>query len=164
MYRYIAKSAKCRNQVILRTVNGRLTEVNEPAAPSARADRCMRCAVASMRVWVDRPRGRHCCQIQPSARDRAILLLFFFFLSTSFSVLPASYRVMSTVAGTSDGAGADETTIFSPEQLALIDHLITNRVATASGESASTSATPGVPPSAAFGKCPVRPGSGHSRP
>jgi hypothetical protein len=87
----------------------------------------------------------------------------------SFYVLPASYRVMSTVAGTSDGAGADETTIFSPEQLALIDHLITNRVATASGESASTSATPGVPPSsatssAAFGKCPVRPGSGHPRP
>ena len=39
---------------------------------------------------------------------------------------------MSTVAGTSDDAGADETMIFSPEQLALIDQLIANRVATGS--------------------------------
>ena len=52
--------------------------------------------------------------------------------------------MMSIVAGTSDGAGADETTIFSPEQLAPIDQLIANGVATASGESASTSA--GAPP------------------
>ena len=66
-------------------------------------------------------------------------------LPTSFSVLPASYRVMSTVAGTSDGAGADETTIFSPEQLVRIDQLVANRVATVSGESASTSAV-ALPP------------------
>ena len=43
------------------------------------------------------------------------------FFPLSFSVLLASYRVMSTVAGTSDGAGADETTIFSPEQLCSDD-------------------------------------------
>ena len=65
---------------------------------------------------------------------------------------------MSTVTGTSYGAGADEATIFSPEQLALIGQLVANSVATASGESASTSA--GAPPSAVFGKYSLGRGPG----
>ena len=35
------------------TVNGRLTEVNEPAVPSARASRSMRRSVAHVFGWTD---------------------------------------------------------------------------------------------------------------
>ena len=39
-----------KRDILLERINGRLTEVNEPAAPSARASRSMRCTVASMRL------------------------------------------------------------------------------------------------------------------
>ena len=130
--------------------------VNETAAPGARASRSMGRSVASMRLGGPTTWSSLLPDTAVGARLGS-LAVDFFNLHTSFSVLLTSYRVMSTVAGTSDGAEADETTIFSPKQLALVDQLIANRVATASGESASTSATPGVPPSSAassadFGK------------